>query len=708
MSDFYKEFKENIDREVEIRGLSQREVFFEQVTDLLKEDGYCNDALNCHFERPSIGAKMGLQIDGYGGNPSQSQNILTIFLVDFSFSDEVEIINKNDLIRILKKGANFINQIESSVFRKSLEETSEEFQIANSLYQQLDSISGYEIILLTNKSERTRIKEHDIKARNEICRISVIDIEQIEKLMKGQNIQEDIIIELEKDKMSIPVLTADFDNEDYRSYLAVLDGNFLAKIYEEYGHRLLEKNVRVFLGTSRKINAGIQKTIMNEPEMFFAYNNGITATAEEIIIKDTKYGRAITSLKNLQIVNGGQTTSSIYYAYKKNIPISKIKVQMKLSVIETQEKIEEIIPEISRCANTQNKVDSADFSSNHKFHTTIEKISRRKSYKPQGQSYTNTKWFYERTRGSYTDTRNKTNDRQKRRSFDAEFPKKQMFVKTDLAAYVHSWDQKPFLVSLGPQKNFLIFNDQIQKEFNDKPNQFDDYYFDLIVGKKILYDGIYSIANKKNGINSSYRQVVTYTMAKLSFDLPKGYEFNFQKIIEEQLFDENLKSELIKNVLLIYQIIRNPVVSISGIETEYTKKIPNEKIPREEWKNYCWEKVKDLDCTWDYLNDNYLISKNDQRNLSAKKQAKQDKKVDDFVDQIRRIREVNQRGWIELYEFCDETSLSLLSSDLILLRKCRGIPKSFWPNESQIKKINSIYKLARTEGFSSREFPNDF
>ena len=704
MDAFYKEFKENIDRQVEISGSSQREVFFEQVTDLLIEEGYCNDAKNCHFERPSSGAKMGLQIDGFGGNPIESQNVLTIFLVDYSFSEDVEIINKNDLIRTLKKGANFINQIESSAFRNSLEETSEEFQIANTLYQQLDSINGYEIILLTNKSERTRIKEHDIKARNEACRISVIDIVQIEKLKKGQNIQEDITLE----KLAIPVLTADFDNEDYRSYLAVLDGNFLAKIYEEYGHRLLEKNVRVFLGTSRKINAGIQKTIQNEPEMFFAYNNGITATAEHITTQVTKGGRVITTLKNLQIVNGGQTTSSIYYAFKKNIDISKIKVQMKLSVIETQEKVEKIIPEISRCANTQNKVDSADFSSNHKFHTTIENISRRRSYKPQGQSYTNTKWFYERTRGSYNDTRNKTDDRQKRRNFDSEFPKKQMFVKTDLAAYVHSWDQKPFLVSLGPQKNFLIFNDQIQKEFKDKPNMFDDYYFDLIVGKKILYDGIYSIANKKNGINSSYRQVVTYTMAKLSFDLPKGYEFNFQKIIESQLIDDIFKTELLKNALLIYQIIKEPIVSISGIETEYTKKIPNEKIPKEEWKNYCWERVKVLDCSWKYINENFIILKNDKRNLNLKKQARENKKVDDSVDQFKKLQEVNRNGWRELSDFCEENYLSILSSDFNLLQNCRGIPKRFWPNDRDIKRINFIYNLARKEGFSSSNFPNDF
>ena len=703
MSDFYKEFKDRIDREALSRGSSQREVFFEEVTDLLKEEGYCIDAINCHFERPSSGAKMGIQIDGYGGKPSDAQNILTIFLVDFSFSDEIEIINKDVLIRTLKKGANFINNIESSLFRNSLEETSEEGQMTNFLYHQLNSISGYEIIFLTNKSDRTRIKEHDIKARNEICRISVIDIDQIEKLTQGQTIQEDITIE----KQAIPVLTADFDTGDYRSYLAVLDGDFLAKIYQEYGHRLLEKNVRVFLGTSRKINAGIQKTILDEPEMFFAYNNGITATAEEIKTQVTKGGRVITSLKNLQIVNGGQTTSSIFYAFKKNIDISKIKVQMKLSVIEKKEKIEKIIPEISRCANTQNKVDSADFSSNHKFHREIEKISKIRSYKPQGQSYTNTKWFYERTRGSYNNTRNEITDRQKRKSFDSEFPKRQMFVKTDLAAYVNSWDQKPFLVSLGPQKNFLKFNDQIQTEFKDKPDKFNDYYFDLIVGKKILYDLIYSIANKKNGINSSYRQVVTYTMAKLAFDLPYGYEFNFQKIIEYQSFDENFKLELLNNILFIYDVIKNPVISISGIETEYTKKIPNEKTPKDEFKYYCWERVKELNCSWEYLKEHYLISKNDQRNLNAKKQAKRDKKVDDSVDKYKKIQAVKTKGWKELLDFCEE-NFSLLSSETNLLKNCSGIPRRFWPSDRQIESIFSIYNLARSEGFSSENFPTDF
>ena len=171
-------------------------------------------------------------------------------------------------------------------------------------------------------------------------------------------------------------------------------------------------------------------------------------------------------------------------------------------------------------------MDSADFSSNHKFHEIIQNKSKIKSYKPQGQSYTNTKYFYERTKDLITIQEIKSWTDKKEKVLMLSF-KKQMFVKTDLAAYVNSWDQKPFLVSLGPQKNFLIFNEQIQKDL-DNPDQFDDYYFDLIIGKKILYDGIYSVANK-NDIYSSYRQVVTYTLAKLSYDIPNGLNLIFKK-----------------------------------------------------------------------------------------------------------------------------------------------------------------------------------
>ena len=162
-------------------------------------------------------------------------------------------------------------------------------------------------------------------------------------------------------------------------------------------------------------------------------------------------------------------------------------------------------------------------------------------------------------------------------------------------------------------------------------------------------------------------------MAKLSHDIPNGYELNFQKIIESQSLDDIFIHELLYNSRLVYTIIRNPIVSISGIETEYTKKIPNEKTPKDDWKNYCWERVKELNCPWDHVKKEYLISKNDQRKLVAKKQAKRNKKIDDSVEKKIKIQVLDSKGWKELLDFCEENYISIYDTDKNLLKKCRGI-----------------------------------
>ena len=102
--------------------------------------------------------------------------------------------------------------------------------------------------------------------------------------------------------------------------------------------------------------------------MFFAYNNGIAATATEVDTEQTPEGLVITRIKDLQIVNGGQTTASIANAVltaRKNefIDLERIKVPMKISVLD-HDMSEKIIPKISEYSNSQNKVDASDFFSN--------------------------------------------------------------------------------------------------------------------------------------------------------------------------------------------------------------------------------------------------------------------------------------------------------------------------------------------------------
>ncbi len=200
------------------------------------------------------------------------------------------------------------------------------------------------------------------------------------------------------EQFQIPCLSTNTDKQKYKTYIAVMPGNALARLYERYGARLLEQNVRSFLQFTGKVNKGIRETIKREPEMFLAFNNGIAATADHIELDET--GRFISKISNLQIVNGGQTTASIYNSSTKDkADISKIYVQVKFSVIENPDHYSDIVSRISRYANTQNKVNDADFSANNASLVALERMSRY-VFSPVTQTNNmQTCWFFERARG---------------------------------------------------------------------------------------------------------------------------------------------------------------------------------------------------------------------------------------------------------------------------------------------------------------------
>ena len=199
-----------------------------------------------------------------------------------------------------------------------------------------------------------------------------------------------------------------------------------------------------FFSFGAKSIKGIRNTIQNEPEMFFAYNNGLTTTAESVET-DTARER-IRSVTNFQIVNGGQTTASIFTATKKDkAALSKVYVQVKLTVI-PPERAEVVVPRISEYANTQNKVSAADFFSNHPFHLRIEELSRRIWAPSPVGGLRETHWFYERARGQYANAQANLTPA-KLREFLAKNPRPQMFTKTDLAKFEYSMSMRPHIVS---------------------------------------------------------------------------------------------------------------------------------------------------------------------------------------------------------------------------------------------------------------------
>src|SRR5690606_3647127 len=114
-------------------------------------------------------------------------------------------------------------------------------------------------------------------------------------------------------------------------YLCVLAAPFLYELYRKYSTRILEKNVRSFL-QFRGVNKGIKETIKSHPELFIAYKNGLTITAVDAELTEENGKVYLKSLKDFQIVNGGQTTASIYFSKKEGLDISKVKVMAKINV----------------------------------------------------------------------------------------------------------------------------------------------------------------------------------------------------------------------------------------------------------------------------------------------------------------------------------------------------------------------------------------
>ena len=234
-----------------------------------------------------------------------------------------------------------------------------------------------------------------------------------------------------------------------------------------------------------KVNQGIRRTILNEPDRFLAYNNGISATASAAKLTSMpEGGLGIQSLDNLQIVNGGQTTASLYHAaVKDRANIDHVQVQMKLTVVEP-DRLDEIVPLISRYANSQNTVNEADFSANSPFHVEIEKLSRAIWAPAVDGTQRQTRWFYERARGQYQDALSRAGTPARQRQFKEIHPPAQRFTKTDLAKFEMAWDCLPDLVSLGAQKCFREFTIRL----TDRAEQSIDHtYFTNLIAKAILF-----------------------------------------------------------------------------------------------------------------------------------------------------------------------------------------------------------------------------
>ena len=367
------------------------------------------------------------------------------------------------------------------------------------------------------------------------------DLDRFHRLWTSRNRREPIEIDFDRSHgQPLPCLPMPVSNDDYQSYLAIVPGTLLAGMYERYGARLLEQNVRSFLDFTGGVNKGIRNTIRTVPHRFLAYNNGIAATAEEVNIRQLAGGGwGIHSVRDLQIVNGGQTTAAIFRTQRQDkADISGVFVQMKLTVLRRPDEMEEIIPLISQYANSQNGIQAADLSANNKFNRQFEKISRACWAPPAPDATAQTRWFFERARGQYKVAMNRELTPKRRKAFEYQNPRKQLFSKEMVAKFEHTWGGLPWLVARGAQKNYAEYLKKLGKDF--LPNS---VFFEDLIAKAILFraaDQEYGRGATKLG---DYKFLtVPYTLAWLNH-ITEG-QIDLFRIWKEQEVSEALRAAL--------------------------------------------------------------------------------------------------------------------------------------------------------------------
>ena len=581
---FHFDLLQEVHASADADGEFLEDTFFEYYCERLIEAGEIDTADRVHYR-----AQRGIRVDGYGGDPLETGGILTLFVVDFIQSTETNILTATEMNAIFRRASNFLNRSRDPDFIESLEETSPVFGLANLIENRWNQIAKVRLLLISNRELSARVDSRlEENLDGKPITYNVWDLNRLFRYVSSGQEREEIEVDLVNEfGGSLATLPTDTQT-DYKAYLAVIPGSQLASIYDRWGARLLEQNVRVFLQARNKINRGMRITLENAPDMFFAYNNGITATATEVETISTQEGLALTKLRNFQIVNGGQTTASIHQASRnRSINLSKVFVQMKLSVV-CPEQAEVMVPNISKFANSQNRINAADFFANHPFHIRIEDFSRRLFVPSPDGTFRESKWFYERARGQYQDARSNHTSAERRR-FDLEFPRRQMFTKTDLAKFLNVWEGKPHIVSRGAQKNFADFAQNVGEEWTQKENSFSEVYYRHLIAKAIVFRKLERLVMEQPWYGGGYRaNVVAYAIAKLAHDVRHlRRSINFDRIWQSQNTLSELEEALLISANMVHDII-----------TDLPPNIRNRNVTEWAKQQACWNRVQKQTVTW--------------------------------------------------------------------------------------------------------------
>jgi uncharacterized membrane protein len=524
-------------------------------------------------------------------------------------------------------------------------------------------------------SEKLREIPQDTTSDGVPVTFQIWDVSRLKRVHEARTARDDLVVDFTSfpggGLRALPVAT---DGSEYMGYLATIPADALASIYIRYGSRLLEGNVRTFLGRRGKVNKGISETIAKRPERFFAYNNGIAATAAAVKTSLGKDGILLQEATDLQIVNGAQTTASLASHFKQDPGrLSHVHVPMKLSVVAPRV-AEEMIPEISRYANSQNKVRESDFFANHPFHRKVEEISRRILAPAVGGSQQQTHWYYERARGQYLNDKAAAS---KLGVFDRLNPLGQVITKMDLAKVENCFAGKAALVCRGAEKSFVEYAQVMTEAWESESTrlQIGDDWFRAAIGKIILFRAAEKVVSTASWYEGGYRaQIVAHSIAKLAAlakDIGEG-EINFSRVWSSQAAGEVLSGQLGKIAQVVATILRDTPTNIS----EYAK------------QQACEKRILEAPVAAAKGFEDCVISRAITRSRNVER--KREGRVDHDVEAVSKVFTLSKSDWQTILNFGIQRRILHQGDEAAVRRVLRGEV----PSTSQVKSLLKLLERA--------------
>lgn len=643
-----------------------------------------------------------LAFHAYAYSPADSS--ITLVISDFDNNFDTENLIETRINELCSYMRNFIVEAHANTVKKHCDEydpiidIAKEFRSKIGLNMYETEILSFKLYIVTNKNLSQRIKE--LEQDDLLERPVTLGVWSVDRFYQRESSvsAEAITIDCANFGLNtgIPCVEANIANHgDYRAYLGIVPGVFLAKIYRKYKSKLLEGNVRSFLNPSGKVNKKIRETIISKDlrHNFFIYNNGISVVANRVVFSEDK--QHIISFVDFQIINGGQTTASLANCFiKKESDLDEIFVPMKLTVLElddqdskeSQDLYKEITQKISTCANSQNPVTGADLFSNHPFHRAMEKIAECTVAPAIDGTLHDTIWYYERLRNSWMQKQMDLTDAQKR-TFIKKYPKKQVLTKERFAKGLNAVFLNPHNVADGASSNMKSFAKIIDNIWEERRDDINEYFFKKGVAATILFDTTDNIIShsewyQSGGHKSSY---TPYTISKIISCIPKGFDIDWEYIWKKQKLYPELMRQIEIVALFTSKYLDN--IAKGGIVRSFSV------------KSGCWEdfKKESMVLTDKFINTLIPISAVKAVNESLKKEKK-------AVNLAMGAVEIFNKGvdyWMDFYN--DMVTFDLLKSrsdaDFIKSIAQGAIAKFKLPTDKQVNKFEKIVKEATDKGY---------